>query len=25
VIATGNPCWLLRNTPPGGIPAPRQS
>jgi hypothetical protein len=25
VIATGNPCWLLHNTPPGGIPTPRQS
>jgi hypothetical protein len=25
VIATGNPVWLLHNTPPGGIPAPRQT
>lgn len=25
VIATGNPAWLLHNTPPGGIPAPRQA
>lgn len=25
VIATGNPVWLLHNTPPGGIPEPRQA
>jgi hypothetical protein len=25
VIAIGNPAWLLHNTPPGGIPAPRQA
>ena len=25
VIAAGNPSWLLRKTPPGGIPAPRQA
>ena len=25
VIATGNPAWLLHNTPPAGIPAPRQA
>jgi len=24
-IAASNPVWLLRNTPPGGIPAPRQA
>jgi hypothetical protein len=24
LVATGNPTWLLRNLPPGGIPAPRQ-
>ena len=23
VIAASNPVWLLRSTPPGGIPAPR--
>jgi hypothetical protein len=24
VIGTGNPIWLLRQPPPGGIPGPRQ-
>jgi hypothetical protein len=24
LVATGNPTWLLRSPPPGGIPAPRQ-
>jgi hypothetical protein len=24
-IAAANPVWLLRNAPPGGIPAPRQA
>ena len=23
--AAANPVWLLRNAPPGGIPAPRQA
>jgi hypothetical protein len=23
VISLSNPIWLLRKTPPGGIPAPR--
>jgi hypothetical protein len=23
LVATGNPTWLLRSAPPGGIPLPR--
>lgn len=25
LVATGNPTWLLRSAPPGGIPAARQA
>jgi hypothetical protein len=23
IVGTGNPVWLLRSAPPGGVPAPR--
>jgi len=25
IVGTGNPTWLLRSTPPGGIPGPRSA
>jgi hypothetical protein len=25
LVATGNPTWLLRTAPAGGVPAPRQA